>query len=157
MCDASATSEREKGFALITSVIVLLLLTGVVTAFIANVRTESLISGNDVDYTSAFYAAEAGLEKQNADLSKLFQATIFPTAAQITAIESAGNQPVFPNVTYTEYNLEGGQSTVLNGAINAAVTTATVDSTVGWPDTGYFMIGAEEMNYTGARRRRSRD
>lgn len=40
-------------------------------------------------------------------------------------------------------------STVLNGAINAVVTTITVNSTVGFPTTGYITIEAEAISYTG--------
>ena len=37
----------------------------------------------------------------------------------------------------------------LNGGINAAVTTITVDSTIGFPATGIIMIDTELITYTG--------
>ncbi len=83
-----ATLGKEKGFALLASPIILVLVTGVVMGFVANIRAEGLILGNDVIYSSPFYAAEAGIEKQNVDLSKLFLRTIFPSDAQISVIES---------------------------------------------------------------------
>jgi hypothetical protein len=40
-------------------------------------------------------------------------------------------------------------STLLNGAINASVTTITVDSTTAFPTSGNLVRGSEEMSYTG--------
>ncbi len=112
-------------------------------------RTEQNIAGNDLDYTNAFYAAEAGLENLNSDLSKLFQQTIFPSDAQINALEAPASRPSLPGVTYPEYTVTGGQSTNLTAAINTTVTTVPVVSTAGWPTTGYVMVDSEEMTYTG--------
>jgi hypothetical protein len=42
-----------------------------------------------------------------------------------------------------------GASTKLNGAINASVTTLTVDSTADFSSTGTLLIGTEEITYTG--------
>ena len=141
--------QGERGFVLMTSLIVIIIMTGLIMGFLDQVRTEQNIAGNDLDYTNAFYAAEAGLEQQNSDLSKLFQLTIFPTTAQMDAIEAPASRPVLPNVTYTEYTVTGGQSTNLTGAINDSTTTIPVVSTAGWPTTGYFMIDTEEITYTG--------
>ena len=48
---------------------------------------------------------------------------------------------------YTAVNNQ--PSTLLNGAINAVVTTITVDSTTGFPSTGFVMIETEAIKYTG--------
>jgi len=40
-------------------------------------------------------------------------------------------------------------NTILNGAINSSVTSITVDTTTGFPDSGTLLIGTEEMTYTG--------
>ncbi len=142
-------NQGERGFVLMTSLIVIVIMTGLIMGFLDQVRTEQNIGGNDLDYTNAFYAAEAGLEKQNSDLSKLFQASIFPPQAAIDAIELAVERPALPNVTYTEYTITGGQQAFLSAAITAAVTTVPVVSTANWPTTGYFMVGSEELTYTG--------
>jgi len=54
-----------------------------------------------------------------------------------------------PGVSYPEYDLNGGQSTNLAAPVGDSTTTIPVDSTAGWPGTGYFMIDAEELTYTG--------
>ena len=41
------------------------------------------------------------------------------------------------------------RTTEINGAINASVTSLTVDSTVGFEDTGFIRVGTEIMSYTG--------
>src|SRR5687768_13702722 len=137
------------GYALITALIITAIVTALVLGFLDQVRTEQKISQNDTDYSSAFYAAEAGLEKLNADLSKLFQMTTFPTTTQVAEIMTEDAQPNIPNIEYPTYEVTGGQSTRLDGAINASQTTFTVDSTEDWPESGYFMIDAEEFTYTG--------
>ena len=41
------------------------------------------------------------------------------------------------------------RTTEINGAINASVTSLTVDSTVGFEDAGFIRVGTEIMSYTG--------
>ncbi|MBI4473251.1 MAG: pilus assembly PilX N-terminal domain-containing protein [Acidobacteria bacterium] len=141
--------KREQGYALIMALIIAALVTALLIGFLDQVRIEQKVSQNDTDYSNAFYAAEAGLEKLNADLSKLFQQTTFPTTAQIAEIQTTDSQPQLTNITFLTYEIIGGQSTRLDGAITAAATTITVDSTTDWPDSGYFMIDAEEITYSG--------
>jgi len=117
--------------------------------FLAQVNTQQKIGYNDGDYSNAFYAAEAGLEKLNSDLSKLFFQTVYPTATQITNIQASSYQPGLPGVTYTTYSVVGGQQAHLAASLNATATTATVDSTTGWPSSSYFMIDGEYLTYTG--------
>src|SRR5204863_10220073 len=104
---------------------------------------------NDTDYSGAFYAAEAGLEKLNSDLSKLFAAKLYPTQADVASIMTANHQPQLTGISFHQYSALGGQATKLDGALNATSTTVTVDSTNGWPTDGFFMVDSEEFTYTG--------
>jgi Tfp pilus assembly protein PilX len=142
------SAKRCEGYALITSLIVTAVITGLVIGFVNVVNTEQKIARNDTDYSSAFYAAEAGLEKLNSDLSKLFQASVFPTQTEIGDIQGAGARPALTNVTYPTYTVTGGQQTTLTADLTAGATTATVASTAGWPTSGYFIIDAEEITYS---------
>ncbi len=144
------TARPRNGYALITSMIVTVIVTGLVIGFISTVNTEQKIGRNDTDYASAFYAAEAGLEKLNSDLSKLFQQSVFPTQDAIGGIQAEAARPQLANVTYSTYAVVGGQSTRLTAAVTASDTTASVISTSGWPASGYLMIDSEEMTYTAA-------
>src|SRR5712691_9420259 len=131
---------RCDGYALITSLIVTVVVTGLVIGFISTLNTEQKIARNDTDYSSAFYAAEAGLEKLNSDLSKLFQQSVFPTQSAISGIQGTTSRPQLTGVTYGTYQVTGGQSTNLAATLSISGTTATVTSTSGWPTSGYFMI-----------------
>src|SRR5260370_7195568 len=92
--------REAKGYALITSLIILTVTSGLVLGFLAQVNTQQKIGYNDGDYSTAFYAAEAGLEKLNSDLSKLFSQTVYPTPTQINNIQVSSYQPNFPTATY---------------------------------------------------------
>jgi Tfp pilus assembly protein PilX len=142
-------TKDPRGYALIMALVVTAVTAALVLGFISQVNTEQKIAQNDTDYNGAFYAAEAGLEKLNSDLSKLFASKLFPTQADIATIMAANHQPNLPGITFRQYSAFGGQTTQLNGALNATATTVTVDSTVDWPTAGFFMIDSEEFTYTG--------
>jgi len=138
-----------QGYALITAMIIMTVTAGLVMGFIAQVNIQQKISLNDGDYATAFYAAEAGLEKLNSDLSKQFYMSVYPTATQLSSIQGSSYQPQLSGVTYTTYSIIGGQQARLAAALNNSATTATVDSTSSWDSSGYFMIDAEYITYTG--------
>jgi Tfp pilus assembly protein PilX len=142
-------NARSAGYALITSLILTAITAAFVVGFVSTVNTEQKVARNDTEYSSAFYAAEAGLEKLNSDLSKLFQRSVFPTQAQINDLMSSQARPVLDGISYSTYQVTGGQSTTLTAALNATATTVAVSSTAGWPSSGYFMIDAEEFSYSG--------
>src|SRR6202040_1081219 len=129
--------------------IILTVTASLALGFLAQVNTQQKIGYNDGDYSTAFYAAEAGLEKLNSDLSKLFFQTVYPTTTQVTNIQGSSYQPNFPGVTYTTFSLDGGQQAHLTAALTANATTATVDSTTGWPASGFFTIDGEDIIYSG--------
>jgi Tfp pilus assembly protein PilX len=143
------TRNTTKGYALIASLIILTVTASLALGFLAQVNTQQKIGYNDGDYSTAFYAAEAGLEKLNSDLSKLFFQTVYPTTTQVTNIQGSSYQPNFPGVTYTTFSLDGGQQAHLTAALTANATTATVDSTTGWPATGFFTIDGEDITFSG--------
>jgi Tfp pilus assembly protein PilX len=142
-------NRDSRGYALITALIVTAVTAALVLGYVTRVNTEQRISRNDTDYSKAFYAAEAGLEKLNSDLSKLFLASVFPSQADLAEIQGSDFRPEISYATYANYSLSGGQSTRLSGALNSTATTVTVQSTAGWPTRGFFMVDAEEFTYTG--------
>lgn len=140
---------HSKGYALITALIVVTVSAGLALGFMSQVNTQVKIGYNDSDYSNAFYAAEAGLEKLNSDLSKQFFRSVYPTAAQLATIQGASYQPAISGVNFATYSLTGGQQARLTAALTAAATTATVDDGSAWPTSGYFMIDGEYFTYTG--------
>src|SRR6478735_3260642 len=102
-------TPNSKGYALITALIVVTVTAGLVLGFMSQVNTQTKIGYNDSDYSNAFYAAEAGLEKLNSDLSKQFYRSVYPSASQLATIQGASYQPNITSVTFTTYSLTGGQ------------------------------------------------
>ncbi len=70
------TPRNESGFALITALLILVLLTIIGLAAINSSKTELNIAANDKQHKVAFYAAEAGVETGRAVLNTLREADV---------------------------------------------------------------------------------
>src|ERR1039458_3955196 len=77
------TRPQAKGFTLIASLLMLLLLSGIAIGLLMMANTEGKVGGTDLQNNLAFHAADGGMEKMAADLSATFQNAQAPTAAQI--------------------------------------------------------------------------
>jgi Tfp pilus assembly protein PilX len=102
---------HSKGFTLIASLLMLLLLSGIAIGLLMMVNTEGKVGGTDLQNNLAFHAAEGGIEKMSSDLSSVFQNAQSPTAAQICSVGSAANQPVMVGVTWQDYSVMPGTTT----------------------------------------------
>jgi Tfp pilus assembly protein PilX len=92
-------TEREKGVALVTALLVLILVSAIIVGMFWMVMTDQRLGGNSEGRELAFYAAEAGMEKMTSDVANTFATSGALTAANITTITSA--PPVgLPGVTY---------------------------------------------------------
>ena len=92
------TSER--GIALITAMLILLLMSSLIAAFIMLVMTDQGVNGIDRDQTAAFYAAYAGMEQMTANLGTLFNSNYAASGAQVNAIAAA--PPVLPGIAFID-------------------------------------------------------
>lgn len=92
-------TEREKGVALVTALLVLILVSAIIVGMFWMVMTDQRLGGNSEGRELAFYAAEAGMEKMTSDVANTFATSGALTAANITTITAA--PPVgLPGVTY---------------------------------------------------------
>jgi hypothetical protein len=91
--------DREKGVALITSLMVLLLVSAIVSGMCWMVMTDQRLGGNNESREVAFYGAEAGMEKLTTDVANKFSTEGALTAADITAI-TAAPPTTLPGVQY---------------------------------------------------------
>jgi hypothetical protein len=96
-----AKQYRSKGFTLIATLLLLLLLSGVALGLMYMVNTEARVGGNDLENGLAYHAAEGGMEKMTADLANLFSSSQAPTTITIGALQAF--PPVISGVNYTEY------------------------------------------------------
>ncbi len=114
--------RNQRGFTLIASLLMMVLLSGLAVGLMYMTTTASHIGGNDMQANLAFYAAESGMEKMTADLGALYATTLSPTPAQLSAIATLPPTPAeVPNVTYQE-------SITWPGAPGNPVTTTAVIS-----------------------------
>jgi Tfp pilus assembly protein PilX len=95
--------NTSRGFTLIASLLILVLLSGVAAGLLYMVTNESKMGGNDLESNLAYYGAESGMEKLTSDLSSLYATYMSPTNTQIQALTS--NPPttaMVPSMSYTE-------------------------------------------------------
>jgi hypothetical protein len=88
----------ERGIALITTLLVMMLMSALLVGFTTVVMSDQRYRLIDRDRVRSFYAAQSGLEKLNVDLTNLFLNNVAPTAAQIASLKD--NPPVIPDVTF---------------------------------------------------------
>ena len=104
--DAMKNARRQaRGFTLIASLLMLLLLSGIAIGLLMMANTEGKVGGTDLQNNLAFHAADCGIEKMASDLSATFHAVQSPTAAEICALSGSSYQPSMVGVTWTQYSI----------------------------------------------------
>ena len=76
----------ERGAALATAILMMVLLSAIAMTVLAVVQSETRVAGGDLKRTQTFYAAASGIEKMTSDFSALYGRTSRPTQAQLDAI-----------------------------------------------------------------------
>lgn len=138
----------SRGFTLIASLLLLLLLSGMSIALLMMVNTEQRSGGYDLNNTYTYHAAEGAIEKMTSDVAATFKNIQSPTGSQICALSS--NYPTWDTtITYTTYNI----SPVSNSS-----TPCTLMTPLPWgpiqsgPNAGlYAQIIPVTMNVTAQR------
>jgi Tfp pilus assembly protein PilX len=96
------TRPHSGGFTLITSMLLLLLLSGIAIGLMMMVNTEGKVGGTDLQNNIAYHVAEGGIEKMYSDLAAVFQNSQAPTASQICAVSNY--PPNMVGVTWNPYS-----------------------------------------------------
>jgi len=118
---AGSGKARNKGFTLIASLLLLLLLSGLAIGLMMLVNTEGKVGGADVQNNVAYHAAEGGIEKMSSDLSAVFKNSQSPNAAQICNVGMPTNTgPTMVGVTWKEYYVAPG--TTMGSACPSTLT-----------------------------------
>lgn len=92
-------TKRENGVALITALLVLLLVSAMVVGMSWMVMSDQRLGGNNMTRETAFYGAEAGMERMTAEMGNIFATQGSLTGANITAIQA--DPPVIPGISFT--------------------------------------------------------
>ncbi|HSY66796.1 MAG TPA: hypothetical protein VK829_19555 [Terriglobales bacterium] len=97
------TKLDSRGFTLIASLMLMLIMSGVAIGLLMMVNTEGKVGGQDVQNNLAFHAAEGGIEHMTSDLANMFQNIQSPTAGQIAALsaDAPANSAVMSYPVYT--------------------------------------------------------
>ncbi|MGA7219119.1 MAG: hypothetical protein WBX38_12420 [Candidatus Sulfotelmatobacter sp.] len=107
----------SRGFTLIASLLLMLLLSGFAVALLMMVNSEQRAGSNDLNNNYTYRAAEGAMEKMTSDLAATFKSLQSPTSAQICAVSNT--PPTWdPTVTYT-----GNGNTYSVAPINPASST----------------------------------
>ena len=95
---------RQRGFTLIASLLLLVLMSGMAIGLMMMVDTEARVGGNNLENNLAYHDSEGAMEKMTSDLSALFQTIQAPQASDITNLN---NFPPTqdPHVSYPDYTL----------------------------------------------------
>ncbi|GEM_PF-1214855 len=113
--------SKSRGFALITSLLLLLLLSGIAVGTIYMVTSERTVNGNDLQDTQAYYGAEAAMEKMMGDLNGLYSGEASPTSSEITGLSAY--PPSISGITYNTYTL-----TFISSGNVPTITDSTISS-----------------------------
>ena len=119
--------EREKGVALITSLMVLLLISAIVVGMCWMVMTDQRLGGNNQSRELAFYGAEAGMEKMTTDVANVFATSGALTAANVASI-TATPPTLIPGIQYV--NSAGASTYNLTFVADAFGNPATNNATI---------------------------
>jgi hypothetical protein len=111
-----------KGFTLIATLLMLLLLSGIAIGLLMMVTTEGKVGGTDLQNNQAYHAAEGGIEKMASDLNATIQNISAPTPSQICALSNL--QPTLSGVTWKDYS-------VMPGTAQGSSCPSTLSSTWG--------------------------
>lgn len=104
--------RRDSGIALLTTLLLMTLMSSLLVGFIILISSSQKLSGSNNDYSRAFYASEAGMEKLTADLGTLFDTNYSPSAAEINAITAT--PPAIPGIQYQRYDGTSGYQITYN-------------------------------------------
>ncbi|MGZ4820352.1 MAG: hypothetical protein ACXVZM_02020 [Terriglobales bacterium] len=99
------TNNPERGAALISALLTLLVFTALAASVIYKVNTEQHLQKTDSGNNQAYYGAEAGMEKMMADLNALYAQRAAPDWCDITNLSTLQPSQSDVGVTYSEYQI----------------------------------------------------
>jgi Tfp pilus assembly protein PilX len=133
--------RTSKGFALIASLLLLLLLSAIAVGLMSTVNGAGHASNNDLEANRAFYGAESGMEKLTADVASLYQQKMAPTQSDLNTLASSsapsaamvGAMTYQENVSFASVDKSGNpitSTTVLSSGPYSGLTAEIIPITL---------------------------
>ena len=97
--------ESEKGIALLSALLILILLSALGVALLYKVTYEQHLQKSDSSNSIAYYGAQAAMEKMSADLDTLYAQQASPNSCDIQNLQNSQPNISDINVTYSEYQI----------------------------------------------------
>jgi Tfp pilus assembly protein PilX len=119
-------THRSRGFTLIASLLLLLLLSGIAVGLMYMVNGSGHVNGNDLESNQAYYGAESGMEKLTTDLASLYQLKLSPTQADLNTLAQT-SPPSSAQISGMTY-VESAQFSNVDGNGNPITTTSVISS-----------------------------
>ncbi len=130
---------HTKGFTLIASLLMLLLLSGIAIGLMMMVNTEGKVGGSDLQNNAAYRSAEGGIEKMTSDLAATFKNAQAPSATDICNVGLPNtNGPAIGGITWKDYQVTPG---VLGAACPSNASLASLEhwgNVVSGPNQGLW-------------------
>jgi Tfp pilus assembly protein PilX len=126
MNSTGARRSKQRGFALLTVLILLLVISAVAAGIMYSTVAEQSNAGSELQKNTAYYASEAAMEKMTADLGTLYTFNKAPGIAAITGLTAPSYYPAVTNATFQEYSINVAPQT--RGSDVPASTTTTISS-----------------------------
>lgn len=121
----------QAGFALLSVLILLFVITAVAAGIMYSTVAERSNSGTDMQKNTAYYAAEAGMEKMTADLGTLYTQNKAPGIAMINSLTAPKFYPDVTNAGYQEYAIDVAPQAPGSDVPTSTTTTITSGSNAG--------------------------
>jgi len=125
--------RSERGIALISALLLLILLSALGVALLYKVTYEQNLQKADSSNSVAYYGAEAAMEKMTADLDNLYASEASPNWCDIQKLESQQPNISDINVTYAEY-----QITIPNAPTDCSVPPSSSSQITQGPNAGLY-------------------
>ena len=90
------TNVLRRGFTLIATLMLLLLMSGIAIGMLMMVNTEGKVGTQDVQNNGTFHGAEGAIEKMTADLANVFQNVQSPSVSQIEGLSALAPTNTWP-------------------------------------------------------------
>jgi Tfp pilus assembly protein PilX len=134
--NAMPSAKTSRGFTLIASLLLMLLLSGFALSLLMMVNTEQRSGGYDLNNNYTYHAAEGAMEQATSNLANTFKSIQAPSAAQICNLSTNPGPPTWDStVTYPLYNI----APVPIGAQPACTSLTTVWGQIqSGPDAGLY-------------------